>query len=468
MNTASKLLLALGLVGLFNVALSAQCKTWNDSPRKEEALDAHAIYRPYVKGKQANELAELDDATFKTAFEHWKKAYDIAPAADGQRATHYVDGRLFYQAMMAKTTDPAKKKEYADVVFKLYDEQIECYKNEAFLLGRKAYDMFYTPGYGYSAQTLETFKKALDKGGNETEYIVFDPLSQLMVYLYKNKQLSKEEFRTLHEKLVNIADHNIANNKQYGQYYESGKAIMLSHFAEVEREVFDCEYFTNKLMPVYEKNKDSLDVIKYIYQTLRQQGCDSTASYMIELRGTFEKLANEYNVKAEAELRAKNPGYDASALQREGKFTQAISRYREAIDGESDPEKQAQYYYSIAFIQTWELGQYQSARDNARKAASLKSGWGRPYLLIGDMYAKTSRSCGDDWNNRLAIIAAIDKYAYARSIDGDVASEANERIGNYSGALPERETGFMRGFTEGQSLTVGCWIGETVKLRFKN
>ena len=35
----------------------------------------------------------------------------------------------------------------------------------------------------------------------------------------------------------------------------------------------------------------------------------------------------------------------------------------------------------MAFIQTWELGQYGAAIRNAREAASLKSGWGKPYIL---------------------------------------------------------------------------------------
>lgn len=87
-------------------------------------------------------------------------------------------------------------------------------------------------------------------------------------------------------------------------------------------------------------------------------------------------------------------------------------------------------------------------------------------MLIGDMYLSGSRSCGDDWNQRLAVIAAIDKYAQARSIDGDVASDANKRIANASGALPSYEDGHMRGIKEGQTATVGCWIGETVRIRF--
>ena len=45
---------------------------------------------------------------------------------------------------------------------------------------------------------------------------------------------------------------------------------------------------------------------------------------------------------------------------------------KEAIEKETDNDKKAQFYYSIAYIQTYQFGQYSTARENARKAASLK------------------------------------------------------------------------------------------------
>ena len=449
---------------------AAQCQTWNDSPRKEEAENAHVVYRPFVKDRTEQQLAtELDEANFKIAFDNWRKAYEIAPAADGQRPAHYVDGRKLYKAMILKTTDDAKKKEYGEMVFKLYDEQAKCYKNEAFLMGRKAFDMFYTPGWGYSRETFDTFKKAVDMGKNDTEYIVYDPLGQLMSYLYKAKQLSKEEFLDMYDKLSKIAEHNKVNNKTYGQYYESGMAIMENHFRtnEIEREIFDCTYFKNKLKPMYEKEPDNLENLKYIYVTLKDQGCAEEDPFVQDVKSHYEALAAVMNEGIEKQRRIDNPCYDGSQLQREEKYTEALARYQECLESTDDPEIKAQVYYSIAFIQTWQLGQYSSARENARKAAGHKPNWGKPYILIGDMYARTSRSCGDDWDSRMAIIAALEKYYYAKSIDSEVADDANKRIGQYNDALPDKQEGFMRGVGEGQSVKVGCWNGETVKVRYK-
>ncbi len=85
--------------------------------------------------------------------------------------------------------------------------------------------------------------------------------------------------------------------------------------------------------------------------------------------------------------------------------------------------------------------------------------------VIGDAYAKMGRNC-DDWTSRLAVLAAIEKYSYAKSIDSEVADDANRRIGQYSGSIPTQQDAFMRGLKEGQAVSVGCGIGETVTLRF--
>jgi len=66
----------------------------------------------------------------------------------------------------------------------------------------------------------------------------------------------------------------------------------------------------------------------------------------------------------------------------------------------------------------------------------------------------------------LAVLAAIDKYAYARSIDPEVADEASEKIGLYNGSIPTKDDVFMRG-KEGATERVGCWIGETVRVRYQ-
>ena len=52
---------------------------------------------------------------------------------------------------------------------------------------------------------------------------------------------------------------------------------------------------------------------------------------------------------------------------------------------------------------------------------------GKAYMLIGDMYASTSRNCGKDGYSRgLAVIVAINKYNKAKSVDPSKAMQVQE------------------------------------------
>jgi hypothetical protein len=467
-----KFLSTLGIVILFITGINAQCETWNDSPKKEEAENAHVVYRQHVKSKD-----------YTGAFEHWKIAYDIAPAADGRRDSHFKDGIAIYKSFFENETDDAKKEEYKKKIIELYDNCATCieqkaviYKNcsdnacvqmkKGVLLGRKAFDTYYTLRTPRE-QTYNIIKESVELAGNGSEYIVMKPYADLVVYMFTTEKMNKEEARNAHQTLNAIADYNIENNERLSAYYDQAKASMNGSFAKIESYIFDCEYFKNKLRPDYEADPENIEVLESIIRTLKRQGCTPEDEFLGDLETKYAKYAAEFNAAQQAEFEAKNPQVVAKRLYDEGNYGESIKKYQEAIEGETDNEKLANYYFSIASIQFRKLDSYSRARDNARKAASYKENWGRPFMLIGDMYAKSSRSCGSDAYERgKAVIAAMDKWAYAKSIDPEVAAEANRNLAKFSQYLPPKDEGFMRGEKTGQVVKVGCWIGESVKLRF--
>src|SRR5690625_2175361 len=205
--------------------------------------------------------------------------------------------------------------------------------------------------------------------------------------------------------------------------------------------------------------------MKYVYNTLKQQGCDDSDPFLTQIKSEYDALAAEHNEQQEAEREARNPAYAARKRYDEGNFEEAVEKYQEAIEKEEDSEKKAQYYFAMASIQFRQLNDLNNARNNAMEATKLRDDWGRPYMLVGDMYASSSRSCGDAWNQRLAVLAAIDKYTMARNVDDNFAKEESSRIARESPSLPEKGEAFMRRFKEGSTTKVGCWIGENVTLR---
>jgi len=446
----------------------AQCGSWVGNPRETEAKEAHVLYRQQVKGKSAADLAKLDEATFSLIFEKWQLAYEIAPMADGQRANHFVDGVELHKARKERSTDPAVKAASEKAFLGLYDQMAACYPKEiGYALSRKAFDMFYLADYGYGAQTLAAFQDAVAKAGNATEYIIMEPVGQVLNYQFKNNLISQADARALVEKIKDIADFNISNNEKYSQYYEAAYARMEVPLAEIEGQLFDCDYFKDKLVPLYQENPEDLTTIRYTYNKLKAQGCSDADPIMVELKTKYESMAAGMNAAMQEDFLAKNPAFAARKLYEEGNFSEAIKKYLEAIASETDDSKKADYYLGIASIQFRQLKAYGPARENARKAAGLRSAWGRPFLLIGDMYAATSRNCGSDGYTRgLAVLAAIEKYAQARNLDTEVSAEASRKISLYSSSIPPKDEAHMRGISEGTRVSTGCWIGETVSLRY--
>src|SRR5690625_3709757 len=130
--------------------------------------------------------------------------------------------------------------------------------------------------------------------------------------------------------------------------------------------------------------------MKYVYNTLKQQGCDDSDPFLTQIKSEYDALAAEHNEQQEAEREARNPAYAARKRYDEGNFEEAVEKYQEAIEKEEDSEKKAQYYFAMASIQFRQLNDLNNARNNAMEATKLRDDWGRPYMLVGRSEEHTS------------------------------------------------------------------------------
>jgi len=460
--------LTLGL--LIAQGITAQCENWMDSPDKDELENAHSIYRAALKSED-----------YKLATEYWEKAYAGAPAADGKRDYHYLDGVKLYIHKLKTTTDEEEKKAIVNKVNKLYDQAIACYESKSikptgckddacysqrigYVQNRRAYDMFYSLNSPYS-KNLEVYDDALARAGNDLEYTFFDPVAAMVVYQFQKGKMDKPTTLDYFSKMEEVAAYNLENNSKYGEYYDQAWKAAKAKFAPIETDLFDCDYFKPQLEEMYEADPDDSDNLKTVIALLKKRNCPDSDPFLARLNAKWKTYANSVNASRQAEFEANNPSILANKAYKAGNYDEAISRYREAISKEGDNMKKAEYHFYLASILFRKKKSYNDARVEARTAAQLRPGWGKPMMLIGDMYATGARNCGDSWNQRLAILAAIDKYNAAAS-DSEFASEARGKASKYANSKPTQDEGFMRGVKNGDSAKVGCWIGETVTVRY--
>lgn len=450
----------------------AQCGTFDESPRGSDGLDALSVYRQAMK---------MED--WQLAYEQWQIAYDIAPAADGTRDVIFMDGAQLYVKRYQEETDPEKKKSYAQKALNLYDQCVACYeagkirpdnctedaciqKQVGIVLGRKAYDMFYSLASPYS-EVLATLQRSLELSGNNAEYVIIAPFATVLTYQFSHDKVDAMTARKNILDLQAMIDYNLQHNKTYAQYYQQGKEYADAQFAKIEGAVFDWKYFKGKFQAEYNADPDNYDNIKAMIARLKSQDTPENDEFLMMLEEKWAVYAEKENARIQAELEQKYPNLAAKRLFDEGNYEESITKYKEAINSSESDEDKSSYWFAIASIEFRKLGRYGTARESAQKAARLRPNWGRPFMLIGDMYGATAGKCGDAWQQSLAILAAIEKYKYAKSVDSEVAKEAQGRINTYWESRPSQDLGFMQNIREGDKVKVDCWIGETVTVDYK-
>lgn len=149
-----------------------------------------------------------------------------------------------------------------------------------------------------------------------------------------------------------------------------------------------------------------------------------------------------------------------------GDWAMAKKYYLEAISQEEDLRRKANDYMGLAYVNN-KMGLSGSAKSNCLAAGQLRKDWGNPYLYLATLYAEAAGDCGSNAVEKNAVYwAAINKLSYARSIDPEVADKATKLISLYSKAVPDKGVAFQLGYKEGDQVRIGCWVNETVTVKF--
>ncbi len=162
--------------------------------------------------------------------------------------------------------------------------------------------------------------------------------------------------------------------------------------------------------------------------------------------------------------------YYAGFLLKKGESTKAMEYFKRAIDEEKDSYKKAGYLLRVAQILS-KKGRKSEARSYAYRALENAPTMGKAYLLIAGMYASSANSCGNDVvSKRMVYVAAANKALKAKSVDPSISSLARKYIKSYSANMPSKKDIFTseKGIKAGDMHRIGCWIGETVRVRTKD
>ena len=449
MKTLQKILIA-SAVAIMGMSSSFAQKGIEDGSKYGHGEDSirclrnYSLYREYVKNKG-----------YSDGLPFWRIVYTECPLIS---KNVFIDGVEIYEDLIDNAESQEQKELYIDTLMQVYDKRIEYFDEKGFVIGRKGVFLWkYRREKAEDIQeAMEYMKQSIDLRKTSTEPAVIATYFTAVITLYKAGVFEDtrvvSEFSELN-RLVESAIEKHQRNARTVSYYQQVKEANEKNF--IGSGAATCESIVAEYEPKFDENQSDKEFLTNLTGMLTQVNCESTDLY----------------AKAAEKLYAIEPSPDAAyklakLLVKREEYTKAAKYYKQAADGENDPEKKAGYLYEQAIIQA-QLNNKVQARSLAREALNLKPNWGDPYIFIGKLYAGSVNECGNDEFERNAVYwVVVDKFIRAKAVDESVTGTANDLISQYSQYFPNKEEGFFRNIHVGDSYTVGCWINETTTVRY--
>ena len=347
--------------------------------------------------------------------------------------------------------DPAKV--HSDYASYLIENKLAS-DDEIFMLLEKAYlispqDMSVKNIYRYFQGVTDKYKDSNPQKVFDTYDDVIESVGEKLDYYSKKiNDLTQDSTKVLSKKEKRYLKIYSVNSKALGQV-ESGLDAIISEIATCER-----------LVPLYkrdfEANKSNSVWLRRAVSRMFNKGCQEDP--------LFETLAKAY---AEATPSPDSYTFYAGILEKNGDAKGAAAMKLKAFELETDPLKKAKYKLKFAEAAK-KRGQLSRARQLAREALQFNPNFGKAYLLIGRLYQSSVQGsdCGkSEFEKRMIYAAALRQAQKAYSADPSISTVARKYIANYKANLPSKKVIFTEGKSEGQSYSIKCWIGETVKIQ---
>lgn len=425
------------------------CATFEDSRMGQNALDAHVIYRDYIRAKN-----------YPEALPYWRQAFEYAPAADGKRQTHYEDGIDIYEHFLAESNSSTNKRIYLDSIFDLYARMGVCYYagDEGYIAGRKGFDLYYKyRDFIENDEIFDFFKSALDIDGLETQAFVINPFTALLVEMFRAEEISQDVAVEYARLVLDICEKRVDDTEEGWPIVLGYAPVRLEAF-ETVRGFYDCDYYREKYFEPVDLNSVDCEELFLIATRLKYGGCDMESAEMSALSAEYSKRCR---VGPDPVLA------DARTALEEDRYRDAIELYLSYLEGIDDADRLAKFNMRISKIYYGHVRDFRKAREYAYKALEYRPNWGEPYIVIGKLYASSGPLCGPGrgWDSQIVTWPAIDKFRKARSVDPSVSAEANKWITYYQKYMPSVEDIFQRQLNNGDAFRVGCWIQENTTIR---
>jgi len=404
-----------------------------------------SLYTEFYKQWKAS---GYKNTSVNDAFGPWRQVFLNCPAA---RQGTYVNGVKILTYFIKNEKDPIVRDAYIDTLMLLYDTRIENFGKEGYVLGRKGVGLYTLRVKDYE-ESYNILSRSVELDGNKSypDVLVFlMRASKKMIGEDKAEEDIIFDNYDICSKIIEVnidANHDNAKKLANWENVRGNIDLIFEPFAT-------CEAIIKIYSPKFQEDPDNIKMLKKLTKLLDRKKCTEDQLY-------FDATIKLYQLEPSSES-----AYLIGKMLMKNKESAKAIDYLKKGEELSDSDDRADSYFYIAECYRI-LKNFSAARTYALKSIKERPDDGNPYIMIGDMYAASSKSCGsNDLEKKAVYWVAVDKYYMAKRIDPEVAEVANDRINSYSLYFPPREDIFFHNLNEGDEFLVECWINEKTKVR---
>ncbi|WP_370089439.1 tetratricopeptide repeat protein [Ekhidna sp.] len=424
------------LVLISSLSLAQEGWNWPEDPNmKSQAMEKQAYYKLLIA-----------QSKFAEAMKPLNWLYENNPNLN---PSIYIQGVDCIEDMLKKTTDKGRKERLQDSLLWMYDQRIKYFDNAASTMDRKAYEAFkmhYRTPSKYP-MLYDLYSKAFEMNGPEISTFNLNPFMLLAKNYHESApdKMPAEKVLDIHTQISDIIEQKRKNGESPDKL-DKEQAKTDAWLSSIPG-ILTCEFIEAQLVPKFRANPTDLNTAKKIFK------------YSVEAKCTDQP----YFLEASEPVFKEQPSFAlASAIGNKylasGEVNKGLQYHEEAAKLASSNEGKYDALMGQAVAHS-KLGNKSRARSLAYEALSAKPGSSEAYNLIGNLYFTSYDDCRGDKSkvrDRGVFLAAYKMYEKAGNKSQMAASKEQ---------FPSIEEIFNEGMEEGQSITVGCWINESVALQ---
>ncbi len=361
----------------------------------------------------------------------------------------YINGIKTMGNIIKAGVDAERKVRLQDSILWMYDMRLEHFENDASTMDRKVYEafrMYYNKSNKYPL-LADLYAKAYELNGPDISYFNLNPYMMLATNFYKvnPEKMPAEKVLDIHTLISDIIDQK---RKAGGNVERLDKEqAKVDGFLGSIGDVLNCDFIEGQLVPKFREDPSDMSTAKKIF------------SYSVRAKCTDQ----HYFLEASETVYDEQPTYElakvlGSKYLSSGEFEKSMLYHSKALEMSTENEQKSDALIGLA-ITSSKLGRKIIARKHAYEALSFVPNNTAAYNLIGNLYFTSFNEC------QAGESRVIDRSVYL------AAYKMYERAGNTAQMqaskeqFPSIEEIFNENYEEGQTITIGCWINETVTIQ---